>query len=139
VQGQSENDGDATDLFRAGGVNSIGPHGTSNGAAFPNTGIYQNGNIRCSGVTISGIGPLDASMRLVVRVGSSSSSTKKSKKNKSPKSKAPKSNKKAKLQKAKRKARLQKHQKVQVNLRIRQTKAKQRLVQLIQIQCRILL
>ena len=65
------NHGDGRDLFRAGGVNSIGPNGISNGVSFPNTNIYQNGIIKDSGVTISDIGGIpnnEATMRVVVNV-----------------------------------------------------------------------
>jgi M6 family metalloprotease-like protein len=47
--------GDSTDLFGA-SVTSIGPGGTSSGAANPNTNAYQNGNIKDTCITIKNIG-----------------------------------------------------------------------------------
>lgn len=49
------NRGDPTDLFVTGAADSIGPCGTSSGAAYPNTNSYQGGIITDTGIKISGI------------------------------------------------------------------------------------
>ena len=64
------NRGDSGDLFHAGGVNSIGPDGTSAGATFPNTKAYQGGNIIDTEVTISNISAAGATMTFDVTIGS---------------------------------------------------------------------
>ena len=64
------NRGDSGDMFHAGGVNSIGPDGTSTGAAYPNTKAYQGGSIVDTEVTISNIGAAGARMTFDITIGS---------------------------------------------------------------------
>ena len=69
---RSFNRGDVGDMFHAGGVNSIGPSGTSNGATYPNTKAYQGGNIVDTEVTISNIGAAGPIMTFDITIGSQS-------------------------------------------------------------------
>jgi len=70
----NNNRGDSGDLFHAGGVNSIGPDGTSAGNAFPNTNAYQYGNIMDSLVTISNISAAGSTMTFDVQWGTAAPS-----------------------------------------------------------------
>ena len=63
------NRGDSSDLFHGGGVNSIGPNGTSAGSSYPNTNAYQNGNIIDTEVTISNISASGQTMTFDVTLG----------------------------------------------------------------------
>jgi len=59
--------GDATDLFGA-TVKSIGPGGTSNGQAYPNTNAYQKGKIKDTCITIKNISTPSAAVSFEVRI-----------------------------------------------------------------------
>lgn len=67
---QGWNRGDSTDLFHAGGVNSIGPSGTSDGSSYPNTNAYQGGSIIDTEITISNISAAGSTMTLDITIGS---------------------------------------------------------------------
>ncbi len=66
---RGNNRGDSGDLFHAGGVNSIGPHGTSAGNPYPNTNAYQGGVIIDSLVTISDISVAGSRMTFDIEFG----------------------------------------------------------------------
>jgi hypothetical protein len=72
---KSINRGDGVDAFHAGGVNSIGPYGTSAGSQFPNTQSYQGGTVVDTEVTISNIGAAGPSMSFDVTIGTTGGST----------------------------------------------------------------
>ena len=63
------NKGDSFVLFHGGGVNSIGPSGTSAGSPYPNTNAYQNGNIIDTEVTISNISASGQTMTFDITLG----------------------------------------------------------------------
>ena len=67
--------GDSTDVFHAGGVNSIGPNGISTGLSYPDTKAYQGGNIIDTEVTISNISSSGSIMTLDITFGSRTTSS----------------------------------------------------------------
>lgn len=67
--------GDGDDLFRGGGVNGIGPSGTSSGATYPNTKAYQGGTIVDTGICISNISLSGPTMTFTVSFDAAQLST----------------------------------------------------------------
>ncbi len=54
--------GDRYDLFHGGGVNSIGPQGTSSGSPYPNTNAYKDGDIVNTHLVITNISGAGSTM-----------------------------------------------------------------------------